>query len=225
MNATGSVNDISVYDPNAIKYEDTEADAEQMRIDFLTMLTAQLEFQDPLEPMENTDLTAQMAQFSSLEEQQRGNSLLEKLLNAQGASQMNNAVSYIGRQVMAEGNGLQVDGGAGDLAFDLNSPAMVGVTVYDEAGSPVKIIEGRPYESGEHRLDINNPALGESLPDGNYTFSVTVAEAADSGARATPLEVGVVKGVRQSGDGDVELDLNGRSVQLSQVRRVELAGS
>lgn len=223
MAVSSAIESIQTYNPNATKYVDESTDAEQMRIDFLTMLTAQLEYQDPMEPMQNTDMTAQMAQFSSLEEQQRGNSLLERLLASQNSSEVNQAVSFIGRQVVTEGSRLNVADGDGRLGFELNEPAIVKITIFDEGGAPIKVVSSRQYDSGEHKVDINNPANGDPIDDGAYTFSVSIVESVSGeAAKATELEVGIVSGVN-NGKSGVKLDLNGRSVDLGAVRRVERA--
>ncbi len=220
---TASISNIPTYDPNATKYVDPDKDAEQLRVDFLKMLTAQLEHQDPMEPVDNTQFTAQMAQFSSLGEQQRSNELLQKLIDSQSSSGINQAVSYIGRQVLAEGNRVQVKDGAGSAAFELSEPASVTISVFDDAGRLVRSTDPRQFDAGEQNFNLNDPLFGETaLADGAYTFAVSVVGSVSGEGKATPLESGRVTGV-VNGQSGVMLDLDGRQVPVSQVKRVTMA--
>ena len=99
-----TLNNLPVYqaDEKPESAKTGEKSVDDLQTDFLSMLTTQLQNQDPLSPMENQDFTNQMAQFTSLEQQQSSISLLEQILESQTTSQMNDAVSYIGRNVIAE---------------------------------------------------------------------------------------------------------------------------
>ncbi|OSM00375.1 putative flagellar hook capping protein [Magnetofaba australis IT-1] len=191
-------------------------------MDFVKMLTAQLENQDPLEPMDNQDFTAQMAQFSSLSEAQKTTSLLEQLVASQGTSQINEAVSYIGRQAVVEGNAMEVINGDATVRFDLSAPATVQLKLFDENGYEAKEVQVSIDKIGEQAIDLNDPAYGLTTLDGSYTFSAVVTDSA-SGASITPLMAGLVTGVVNAGEKGAMLDLNGRQVSLADVRRVELA--
>ncbi|WP_085447003.1 flagellar hook assembly protein FlgD [Magnetofaba australis] len=222
MTTTGYVSNVPTVDPNATKYADTEKSAEDLQMDFVKMLTAQLENQDPLEPMDNQDFTAQMAQFSSLSEAQKTTSLLEQLVASQGTSQINEAVSYIGRQAVVEGNAMEVINGDATVRFDLSAPATVQLKLFDENGYEAKEVQVSIDKIGEQAIDLNDPAYGLTTLDGSYTFSAVVTDSA-SGASITPLMAGLVTGVVNAGEKGAMLDLNGRQVSLADVRRVELA--
>lgn len=223
MSTTGTVSGVNTYDPDATKYAKTEQSSDEMRTDFLKMLTAQLEYQDPLEPLENTEFTAQMAQFSALGEQQKSNELLQNLVNQLSTSGINQAVSYIGRQVLLEGNKAQVTEGQGDLRFELSDAATVKVNIFDENGSMVKTIEPKRYKNGEQNVALNSPGDDIVLPDGTYSFKLEAMDAPESLIMET-LEYGMVTGVTNSNSG-VKLDVNGRDIDVADIRRVELAPS
>jgi len=82
--------------------------------DFLNLLVAQLQAQDPLNPMDSTDFTAQLAQFSSLEQLQNMNESMEYLLLYQSSMNNAQAVSFIGKEIRAIGNQTQVNEGVVD---------------------------------------------------------------------------------------------------------------
>ncbi|MBF0589728.1 MAG: hypothetical protein HQL53_11435 [Magnetococcales bacterium] len=184
---TASISSLPTYDPNAAKYADPEKDASEMRVDFLKMLTAQLEHQDPMEPVDNSQFTAQMAQFSALEEQQQGNILLKQLVEAQSVSGMNQAVSFMGRTVLAEGNRIQAKDGSGQAGFELSEPSTVSISVFDEAGLLVRSTEAKAHDMGEHKFNLNDPVFGENLPDGTYNFTVKVHSSMSGDGKATTL--------------------------------------
>ena len=222
ISGSGSISGIGLYEPDAAKYADNEKDADELRMDFMTTLIAQLENQDPLEPMENAELTSQMAQMSTLEAQQQSNVLLEQLIASQGSGEINQAVSYIGKEVMAEGNKVRVENGQGALSMELNGPATVNISIYDGNGAKVREASGRQLEAGQHTFNVNDPIFGDTpLADGSYTFSVAVEGAQDGGIRATTMETGMVNGVNNGANG-VELDVNGHTISVDAVRRVQM---
>ncbi|MBF0309163.1 MAG: hypothetical protein HQL56_06520 [Magnetococcales bacterium] len=218
MATSAPIQSVPKYDPNATKFAKPK-DAKELQADFLKMLTAQLQYQDPMEPMQNTEFTSQLAQFSSLSEQQRGNTLLEQLLGAKTTDQMNQGVGYIGRQVVTEGNRMQVSGGVGDLAFDLDKAATLEMDILDENGSLVRSVAAQKFAAGEQSLKVGTLAGDLAMADGSYTFKIRVVDGSD--AKATTLSKGVVSGVIKGTDG-VSLEVNGKSVAFDKIRRVEL---
>jgi flagellar basal-body rod modification protein FlgD len=89
--------------------------------DFLRILTTQLNYQDPLKPMDNTEFVAQLAQFTSLQENQQTNDKLDNLLNIQSATQ---SVGLIGRTVDVNASGSSQTGTVAGLDFSSGSPQL-----------------------------------------------------------------------------------------------------
>jgi flagellar basal-body rod modification protein FlgD len=197
------------------KYTDTSEDAEQLRIDFLKMLTAQLEYQDPMEPVENTEFTAQMAQFSSLGEQQKGNELLQQLISSQNVNQLNQAVSYIGNQVVVEGNKTTAADGKATTRFNMNDGGVADINLYDQNGLLVQSAT-KSFGGGDQTFEFSDAALA----DGQYTFSVSIRDDAGGSVEAKTFESGTVTGAI-NGDSGIQLEVNGRTVTIADVRRVE----
>ncbi|MBF0137980.1 MAG: hypothetical protein H7833_04475 [Magnetococcus sp. DMHC-1] len=225
MEASGALSSIPNYDPKVAAAGNKSADAtngDKQQIDFLKMLSAQLEYQDPMEPMQNTEFTAQMAQFSALSEQKKSNTLLEQLINSKSSDQVNQAVSYIGKRVFVSGDGFDVQDGTGGVRFELPKDASASIRVFDPGGHLVKEVPSRSFSKGENTVDVNDPRFGLPLPDGQYKFAVQVE--GDSSVQATLLQSGVVTGVTRQGTG-ILLDLDGHTVPVDDVRRVEQVGS
>ena len=163
--------------------------------DFLHLLITQLQNQDPLSPTDHTEFTAQLAQFSSLEQLSNVNDNLEQLQNFQASTNNSQAVSLLGKEITAKGNFLQLsDGEPVGCDFSLGrDAATVVVNIYDRTGEFVKAFESEDLPSGRHTLvwdgtDRNgNPAKG-----GNYTFEILAADANDKNVNVTAFFTGTV---------------------------------
>jgi flagellar basal-body rod modification protein FlgD len=201
------------------QFADTSENADQLRMDFLKMLTAQLEYQDPMDPVENTEFTAQMAQFSSLGEQQKGNELLQQLINSQSTNQLNQVVSYIGNQVVYEGDKATAENGSLSARFKMGEPGVADIKLYDENGEFVQTAT-QAFGAGDQSYTFAD----EALADGSYSFTVQVRQDGGGSIAAKTYEAGKVTGVI-NGDAGVELEVNGHTVSLSDVHRVEQRAS
>ena len=96
--------------------------------DFLNLLVTQLQHQDPLNPADSTEFTAQLAQFSSLEQLNNINDNLENMEQFQASVTNSQAVSYIGREITARGNSVQLESGQpAECQFELEADAALAV--------------------------------------------------------------------------------------------------
>jgi flagellar basal-body rod modification protein FlgD len=178
--------------------------------EFLSMLVAQLQYQDPLNPMDSTGFTAQLAQFSSLEQLESINSNLENLTTQQASNENAQAVQFIGKQVTAQGNQVELDdSGTATMSFDLADDAdAVYVKVYNAAGVFVDDFEVGSLGAGEQNVTWDGTdQSGQSLPEGQYQFDVLAVNAQDAPVAATTYSTGVVTGVSfQNGDAYLQTD-------------------
>ncbi len=166
--------------------------------DFLTLLLTQLQNQDPLNPTDSTEYTAQLAQFSSLEQLSNINQNLEYLQLFQASINNAQAVSFIGKEILALGDGVHVkDGVAGECHFELTEDASgVMINIYDSTGSFVKAIEQGAMNSGRHTVVWDGTDKdGNLVPDGDYTFEVMAVDADDMDVKAITYTSGIVEGV------------------------------
>ena len=147
--------------------------------DFLKLFVAQLENQDPLSPMESTEFTAQLAQFSSLEQLTNANQNLEYLLLYQSSMNNAEAVNFIGNTVKASGNSISVtDGESSQIQFDLATDAAdVNVYIYDSSENLVKTIKCGSLDNGEQSIPWDGKNQdGSPVSDGTYTFEVSATD-------------------------------------------------
>ncbi|MFT5489623.1 MAG: flagellar basal-body rod modification protein FlgD [Paracoccaceae bacterium] len=145
---------------------------------FLTLLTTQLRYQDPLEPMDSSEFTSQLVQFSQVEQSISTNTNLEKLLGFQGANQAVAAIGYIGTSVEALSNALPLVDGSATMNYVLAEKAeSAKVLVYDAAGDQVRSIESAT-SLGKHTVTWDGKDdAGNTLPDGAYTVVVSARDA------------------------------------------------
>jgi flagellar basal-body rod modification protein FlgD len=195
----------------------SNSDSEQR---FLKLLVTQLNNQDPLNPMENAELTSQLAQMSTVSGIEKLNSTLSGLVSQTGSNQVLQAASLIGYSVLSPGSDLvATTGKATPFAVELpSSAADVTVTITDASGHTVRTMDLGAMATGVNSAtwDGKNDA-GDSVADGTYQYTVSATNGG-SAVSATALSYAQVAAVKQGTSG-VTLDLaSGRSISLSDVR-------
>jgi len=147
---------------------------------FLNLLVTQLQNQDPLNPTDSAEFTAQLAQFSSLEQLGNVNDNLKQLKNFQASINNSQAVTLIGKEITANGNSLNLaDGQPAGCQFKLDGDAgLAVVSIYDHTGGFVKSFESQDLAAGQHTLYWDGTDQNGNLAaSGNYTFEVLAADA------------------------------------------------
>lgn len=187
---------------------------------FLKLLITQMKNQDPLSPMDNAQMTTQMAQLSSLEGIEKLNATMESLAASLTGNQAVQAATLVGRDVMVPGDLMQLAGGQATGAFEIAQAAeQVQVTITDASGAVVKRVELGAQPQGIVQIFWDGTTdSGTAATAGTYQFSVT-ATAQGKAVDAQTLMVGRVYGVT-TGKGSPSLDLGplGR-FNLSEVKQ------
>jgi flagellar basal-body rod modification protein FlgD len=193
------------------------------KMDFLTMLVAQMTNQDPLSPMEGTEFATQLAQFSSLEELQTMSGQLDGSLQANLllATSINNsmATTLIGKTVRAQADTVELaETGEASVRFLLGSAASeVSVEIVDENGETVRTLTGANLASGANTLAWDGcDDEGNRVAAGNYSVRVTAKDSSGNSVTVTPFFEGVVTGVMYR-DGVAILLLGSREINLGDV--------
>jgi flagellar hook assembly protein FlgD len=169
---------------------------------FLTMLVAQLRHQDPLNPMEGTDFTAQLAEFSSLEQQFTINDNLEAIKTALEAKPQNNLMEFIGKEVMAESDTISLSNGKTTTGYyTIADPADVAIAIYDKNGSLMQNIYTSQKEAGTYPIQWNGKNLeGITMPDGSYNFEIMALNDIGGQVETQTAVEGTVTGVTYEKD-------------------------
>lgn len=192
---------------------------------FLKLLTAQLQNQDPLEPMDSTEFTQQLVQYSSVEQNIYTNKNLETLIALQKAGGLGNAVGYIGREVAATDDRAALADGQASWTYTLPRAAeSVSLVVTNSSGQTVFSGTG-PTTAGENTVGWDGKTnSGATAPDGIYNLKVKALDS--TGAEITaPLTLrGRVTGV-ETVDGSVMLNVGGVQLSLDDVTAVREVAS
>ena len=194
--------------------------------DFLKLMLAQLQNQDPLNPMEGTEFASQLAEFTSLEQLINLNDAMDTSINADYflSQSINNtlAATLIGKEVKLDGSSFKNDGDENvTLGYNLSNKAnSVTVKIYNEAGVLVKTIENAPKNSGDNKLiwDFTDNE-GNSVPEGNYTFKVEAADAESNPISNSTFVLGKIDGVKYTSEGTM-LVVNGAEYYISDILEI-----
>jgi flagellar basal-body rod modification protein FlgD len=144
------------------------------RDEFLTLLITQLKNQNPLSPMESSDFTAQLAQFSSLEQLFGMNETLANIQDALRSQESGNVLDYIGKMVKTYDNTVFIkDGNMDSNVFTLEDGAEVTIFIYNTEGAELRRIYAGWKEGGEHDLSWDGrDNSGNQVGNGVYFFEV-----------------------------------------------------
>jgi len=191
--------------------------------DFLALMTAQMKNQDPFNPVDNTQMVAQMAQFSSVAGISQMNSTLSAIATKLTGTSTTDAMSYIGKTVLVPGTTAygRTSGGLTG-AVELGAAAAdVKVTIQDQNGATLKTLSMGPQAAGSFTYDWDGKLdSGADAPAGPYTVAVTATNAGVA-VKSQSLVWAPVESVSVPTGGTASLTVSGLgSVDLSAVRSV-----
>ncbi len=180
--------------------------------DFMKLMISQLKNQDPLNPMDGTAFSAQLAQFSSLEQLTNLNTYMKQSLDANATltQSINNTLitGLIGKDVKLSGGDIKVNGQA-SITLGYNLPAeakSAQIKIYNESGGLVKTIDGISTSAGSNKLswDLSDDN-GNKLPNGKYKFEVDAVNLNGDSMTLDIFKIGTIDGVRFTDQGTVLL--------------------
>ena len=228
-NTTNTSNTSNTSSTSSTSTDGTSAAALDQNFDeFLQLLTTQLQNQDPLDPMDTTQFTNQLVEFSQVEQQLKTNDTLSSLLSLQTVNMTSLGVSFIGKNVQAEGSTFSStnSGQSVNLAYSVAStPATGTISITDANGN---VVYNTPINltSGTHDFTWNGTETdGTQAPAGTYTLTVSASDATGAPITTTTYVPGTVSGLETSDDGTLMLDINGSLVPMTDVRQVSDATS
>lgn len=190
---------------------------------FLQLLVTQLQYQDPLDPMDDKEFVAELAQFSSLEQLTEINSGIEGLTTIGQEQQLLGAVNFIGKTIEATGTAVSLtEGEATSVTFSLPEDASTCmVNVLDSSGNIVRTVDLGATKAGDVEFTWDGKDYdGNKLDDGQYQVAVTATNADGDVMKVTSTMTGVVSGIQQV-SGTYYLDIgNGRYVAFTDITNV-----
>lgn len=185
---------------------------------FLQLLTTQLQNQDPLSPMDSTEFTNQLVQFSQVEQSINTNTKLDDLVSINLNNAANSALDYVGLDVTYVSAEIAYDGtNDADLRYSLADPAFTSkINIFDEGNNLVLSIDAEKT-AGVHEYTWNGKdASGNDMPAGTYIFTVDSFDAEDNKVDTTTVVKGRVKGI-ETQDGIVYALVGDRAVAVPNI--------
>jgi flagellar basal-body rod modification protein FlgD len=188
---------------------------------FLTLLTTQLQNQDPMNPMDSNQFTQELVQFSGVEQQINTNDNLKTLISLQQGTAGTSASGYLGKTITVTNGQAALQNGEADWSYALGSAATATtLSVTNSAGQVVYTTAGQTAE-GQHDFswdgEDNN---GNQLPDGAYTLAVNATDSTGAAVTSAIASKGVVDEVNMT-SGTPQLMVGQMAVALSDVSAID----
>ena len=187
---------------------------------FLLLLTAQLQNQDPLSPLEPTEFTNQLVNFASVEQKIQQNANLEAILSLQTSTFAAAVLGFIGKDIEAQSNQLALQESEAEFTYSTAEAAQNMVITISDQNANIILSQAGDTASGEHEFIWDGKdGLGIQQPDGPYTVSVTAVGFDQEIIPVTVVTKGRVTGV-STANGLTVLDMSGAGVPLEKVLSV-----
>ncbi len=185
---------------------------------FLQLLTTQLQNQDPLAPMDSTEFTNQLVQFSQVEQQINSNQKLDSLLALQLSSISSVALGYVGMDISYVSADMNYDGSTPvDINYALASEAVTAkVNVYNEEGDLVYSADA-PKDTGTNKFTWNGTqSNGQPVEKGTYTVKIDAVDKDGKAIENSTVVSGHVRGI-ETQNGVVYVLVGDRAVAISSI--------
>lgn len=179
-----------------------KASADEMQTRFLNLLVTQLKNQDPLNPMDNNQMTTQLSQISTVSGIEKLNATMEKLLANYSGSQTMQAAAMIGKTVLTAGSGMALTDKGAVAGVTLDGAAdKVSITIKNAAGNVVQTQQLGAHPAGTFSFTWDGKSdAGVAQAAGAYTFSVTAVRGGET-VKSASLQAGTVNAVTLANDG------------------------
>ncbi len=205
----------------------TDPDENSMgKEDFLTLLVAQLQNQDPLNPDDPTEFTAQLAQFSSLEQLFTLNESMNNLVASNASSDRLSTLGTIGKDVAYYGADLKYSGDPVEVGYQLDGPATDVTLSLQQNGATVATLRGTDLTEGSHFIIWDGLTdKGENAPIGDYKVVISAKAVDGENVGVAPLIKSEVTGVDLEGESGGILITQSGSVKFNEILGVYEPGT
>ena len=203
VSSTTNTNDaFAAINAAAASNKTTTSSTQESEDRFLKLLTTQLKNQDPLNPMDNAQMTSQLAQMSTVSGIEKLNSTLDTLVSSIGASQSIESAAMIGKSVLVPGTQLTLAKGEAYGGVNLSAAAdQVTLKILDSKGKVIQTQTLGAQDAGVFNIGWDGKdADGVAVADGTYKFSVEATQGGKA-VTVTPLQVGTVSALVRSSSG------------------------
>jgi flagellar basal-body rod modification protein FlgD len=187
---------------------------------FLTLLTTQLQNQNPLDPLDTNQFTQQLVQFAGVEQQLKTNDQLTSLVALQQTAQSTQALGFVGKTAVVDGSTATMTAGAATWKLGVEKNANVGITIANSTGQNVF--------TGNYAVNAgaNQPFTwdgkgndGTQWPDGKYTITATAVDSSGNPVAVSTQIQGVVNSVDLTQSPPL-LSINGQTYTVNQIKSI-----
>jgi len=187
---------------------------------FLTLLTTQLQNQNPLDPLDTNQFTQQLVQFAGVEQQLRTNEQLNSLVALQKSAQSTQALSFVGTTAVVDGSTTTLKNNSATWALGVSKPSTVTITISNSTGQAA-YIGNFSMNAGDHQAFQwdGRGNDGSQWPEGTYTLTATAKDASGQSVAITTEVQGVVQSADLSADPPV-LWIGDQSFTVDKVKKV-----
>jgi flagellar basal-body rod modification protein FlgD len=187
---------------------------------FLTLLTTQLQNQDPLTPLDTNQFTQQLVQFASVEQQLKTNDQLTTLVSLQQTAQSTQALTFVGKTAVVDGSTAALTNSSATWQLSVPTNSNVNISIANSTGQtvfstalPVNAGPNQPFSWNGRGND------GTQWPDGQYKLTATAADSAGNSVGVSTQVQGVVNSVDLTQSPPL-LSINGQNFTVNQVKSI-----
>ena len=194
--------------------------------DFLTLLVTQLQNQDPLNPDDPTEFTAQLAQFSSLEQLFTLNESMDSLVASNAGSDKLSTLNTIGKEVAYHSGSFNFSGDPQEIGYQLDGPASEITLSLQQNGSTITTLHGTELTKGNHFITWDGLAEnGTPAPVGKYEIVISAKATDGESVAAAPIIRSEVTGVDLEGESGGILITHAGDINFNEILGVYNPGS
>lgn len=186
---------------------------------FLSLLTTQLQHQDPSSPMNTDTFTSELAQFAGVEQQVETNTKLASLISLNESGQMSNNSTLVGHKATANTTTLPLQNSSASLSFSGTAGSTVAIAVANAAGTIVKDVVATAANGTNNWTWDGTDNNGNQLSDGAYSVSVQTISASGTTSSVPFTVTGTITGI-QKGASDMEVEMGNATIPMSNVTNI-----
>ncbi len=187
---------------------------------FLSLLTTQLQNQNPLDPLDTNQFTQQLVEFASVEQQLKTNDQLTSLVSLQQTAQSTQALTFVGKTAVVDGSSTSLTNSKATWELNVPSDSNLTVNITNSAGQTVFTGKYSASKGDNQPFSWNGKGNdGVQYPDGKYTLTATATDASGNAVGVSTQIQGVVSSVDLTQSPPL-LSINGQSYTVSQVKSI-----
>lgn len=209
---TGSVTQATTPGAEGPQFVDPAERGTLDRDDFMKLFITQLQYQDPMAPMESAEMASQVAQFNMVDLMYKNNEAMESLVAAYQAQSRLGSLSLLGREVQYKGTGIPVDeSGPRPFYLEAKTPSVsTTVTILDPSGATVRTLDMGALEAERYPLEWDGlDESGNPVPPGMYTVRIDARDATGEPVEVSTWTSGIVSGIAYSDENEPLLSIAG----------------